>query len=223
MDERRVDSCFLCPLDAGFGREVRHPLERADVFLAAVGIAAVVELVGAEKNVRGAELLGEREAEGEKDGVARRHVCDGNAACDLACAPALGHGDRVGERRAADRAEVERDDEMAVGGAERAGDALRGLKGKIQAVRFAREQGVPYLGICLGMQVAIVEYGRHVLGLGDANSTEFNRATPYPVIAMISEWQDQARGVQTRDEESSKGASMRLGAQEVRLGADTQA
>jgi len=91
----------------------------------------------------------------------------------------------------------------------------RGIEGKIQAVRYAREQGVPYLGICLGMQVAIVEYGRHVLGLADANSTEFNRATPYPVIAMISEWQDQARGVQMRTEESVKGATMRLGARKL--------
>jgi len=99
----------------------------------------------------------------------------------------------------------------------------RGIEGKIQAVRYAREQGVPYLGICLGMQVAIVEYGRHVLGLADANSTEFNRATPHPVIAMISEWQDQARGIQTRTEESVKGATMRLGAQEVVLGAGTRA
>jgi CTP synthase len=99
----------------------------------------------------------------------------------------------------------------------------RGIEGKIQAVRYAREQGVPYLGICLGMQVAIVEYGRHVLGLTDANSTEFNRATPHPVIAMICEWQDLARGSQQRTEESNKGATMRLGAQEVVLGAGTRA
>ncbi|HEY2400038.1 MAG TPA: CTP synthase [Steroidobacteraceae bacterium] len=99
----------------------------------------------------------------------------------------------------------------------------RGIEGKIQAVRYAREQGVPYLGICLGMQVAIVEYGRHVLGMTDANSTEFNRATPHPVIAMISEWQDLARGSQQRTEESNKGATMRLGAQEVVLGAGTRA
>jgi CTP synthase len=99
----------------------------------------------------------------------------------------------------------------------------RGIEGKIQAVRYAREQGIPYLGICLGMQVAIVEYGRHVLGLTGANSTEFNRATAHPVIALISEWQDQAQGVQTRDEASNKGATMRLGAQEVFLGAGTNA
>jgi CTP synthase len=99
----------------------------------------------------------------------------------------------------------------------------RGVEGKIQAVKFAREQRVPYLGICLGMQVAIVEYGRHMLGLTDANSTEFNRATPHPVIALISEWQDAARGQQVRDENAGKGATMRLGAQEVLLGAGTRA
>ena len=99
----------------------------------------------------------------------------------------------------------------------------RGIEGKIQAARYAREHGIPYLGICLGMQVAIVEYGRHVLGLTDANSTEFNRATPHPVIALISEWQDQALGVQQRTESSNKGATMRLGAQEVVLGAGTKA
>jgi CTP synthase len=99
----------------------------------------------------------------------------------------------------------------------------RGIEGKIQAVRHARERGVPYLGICLGMQVAIVEFGRHALGLGDANSTEFNRATPDPVIALISEWQDHVHGAQTRDEGSGKGGTMRLGAQEVLLGAGTRA
>jgi CTP synthase len=99
----------------------------------------------------------------------------------------------------------------------------RGVEGKIQAVRFARENRIPYLGLCLGMQIAIVEYGRHVLGLSDANSTEFNRATPHPVIALITEWQDSARGAQLRDESSGKGATMRLGAQEVVLGAGTRA
>ena len=99
----------------------------------------------------------------------------------------------------------------------------RGIEGKILSVRHAREHAVPYLGICLGMQVAIVEFGRHVLGFTGANSTEFNRATSYPVIALISEWQDQAHGVQTRDEASGKGGTMRLGAQEVLLGAGTRA
>jgi CTP synthase len=97
----------------------------------------------------------------------------------------------------------------------------RGVEGKIEAVRYAREQGIPYLGICLGMQMAVIEYGRHVLGLEDANSTEMNRATPHPVIALITEWQDAARGSQLRDESTGKGGSMRLGAQEVLLGAGT--
>jgi len=93
----------------------------------------------------------------------------------------------------------------------------RGIEGKIAAVRFARERGVPYLGICLGMQLAIIEYGRNVLGFKDANSTEFNRASEHPVIAMITEWQDQAQGAQTRSEGSDMGGTMRLGAQEVLL------
>jgi CTP synthase len=103
----------------------------------------------------------------------------------------------------------------------------RGIEGKIQAAGLARKRGTPppcpCFGICLGMQVAIVEFGRHALGLHDANSTEFNRATPHPVIALISEWQDRVQGVQTRDENSAMGATMRLGAQEVVLGAGTRA
>ncbi len=93
----------------------------------------------------------------------------------------------------------------------------RGIEGKIEAIRFARERHVPYLGICLGMQLAIIEYARDVLGLKGANSTEFDRATEHPVIALISEWQDLARGQQQRDERSSLGGSMRLGAQQARL------
>ncbi len=93
----------------------------------------------------------------------------------------------------------------------------RGIEGKIQAVRYAREQRIPYLGICLGMQLAIIEYARHVLGFADAHSTEFNRASTHPVIGLITEWQDQARGVQQRSEASALGGSMRLGAQPVRL------
>jgi CTP synthase len=93
----------------------------------------------------------------------------------------------------------------------------RGIEGKIQAVRYAREHGVPYLGICLGMQLAIVEFARHVAGLDGAHSTEFNRATPHPVIALITEWQDQKGTVEARDETSNLGGTMRLGAQEVRV------
>src|ERR1700685_4132373 len=99
----------------------------------------------------------------------------------------------------------------------------RGIEGKIKAVRYAREHGVPYLGICLGMQLAIVEYGRHVLKLPDAHSTEFNRATANRVIALITEWQDRARGSQTRDEASELGGTMRLGAQDVQLQGGTLA
>jgi CTP synthase len=93
----------------------------------------------------------------------------------------------------------------------------RGIEGKIQAVRHAREQGVPYLGICLGMQLAIIEYARNVAGLEGAHSTEFNRGTPHPVIGLITEWQDQKGTVEARDESSNLGGTMRLGAQDVRI------
>jgi CTP synthase len=93
----------------------------------------------------------------------------------------------------------------------------RGIEGKIQAIRFARENGIPYLGICLGMQLAIIEYARNVLALKGANSTEFDRATNHPVIALITEWQDLERGQQVRDEKSDLGGSMRLGAQGAKL------
>ena len=93
----------------------------------------------------------------------------------------------------------------------------RGIDGKIQAIRYARENRIPYLGICLGMQLAIIEYARSVAGLEDAHSTEFNRAAPHPVIALISEWQDQKGTVEQRTEKSEMGGTMRLGAQEVRL------
>jgi CTP synthase len=93
----------------------------------------------------------------------------------------------------------------------------RGVEGKIQAIRHARERQIPYLGICLGMQLAIIEYARNVAGLEGAHSTEFNRGTPHPVIALISEWQDQKGTTEQRTEKSEMGGTMRLGAQEVRL------
>jgi len=93
----------------------------------------------------------------------------------------------------------------------------RGIEGKIQAVRFAREHGIPYLGICLGMQLAVIEYARNVAGLEDAHSTEFGPSTPHPVVALITEWQDQKGTVEARDEKSDLGGTMRLGAQEVRI------
>ena len=93
----------------------------------------------------------------------------------------------------------------------------RGIEGKIEAIRFAREHRVPYLGLCLGMQLAVIEFARNVCGLKGANSTEFNRESPHPVVALITEWDDSARGVQIRDETAAKGGTMRLGAQEIRL------
>jgi len=99
----------------------------------------------------------------------------------------------------------------------------RGIEGKIAAVRFARENKIPYLGICLGMQLACIEFGRNALGLENANSTEFNRASAHPVIALITEWQDAAKGEQKRDDATGKGGSMRLGAQDVFVGASTLA
>jgi CTP synthase len=93
----------------------------------------------------------------------------------------------------------------------------RGVEGKIAAVRYAREQQIPYLGICLGMQLAIIEYARNVANLEGAHSTEFNRASPHPVIALISEWQDQKGTVEQRTDQSHMGGTMRLGAQEIRL------
>ncbi|SHE88357.1 CTP synthase [Lampropedia hyalina DSM 16112] len=93
------------------------------------------------------------------------------------------------------------------------GFGSRGVEGKICAARFAREQKTPYLGICLGMQVATIEYARHVANLPHANSTEFDPATPEPVIALIDEWKDADGTIQTRDAQSDLGGTMRLGAQ----------
>jgi CTP synthase len=99
----------------------------------------------------------------------------------------------------------------------------RGVEGKIAAVRFAREKKIPYLGICLGMQIAVIEFGRNVLGLAGANSTEFNRETPHPVIALITEWQDALRGAQARSDKSNLGGTMRLGGQDVKLAEGSRA
>ncbi len=93
------------------------------------------------------------------------------------------------------------------------GFGQRGIEGKIAAVRHAREQGIPYLGICLGMQVAVIEYARHVVGLARANSTEFDPDTPHPVIALITEWREADGAVQLRSAASDLGGTMRLGAQ----------
>ena len=93
----------------------------------------------------------------------------------------------------------------------------RGFEGKIVAARHAREQGLPYFGICYGMQAAVVEFARHVAGLEDANSTENASDTPNPVIGLITEWRSSTGTIEHRDESSDLGGTMRLGAQECRL------
>jgi len=99
----------------------------------------------------------------------------------------------------------------------------RGVEGKIATVRYAREQGIPYLGICLGMQVAVIEFARHVAGLERAQSTEFDRDTPHPVIALITEWQREDGAVEQRSASSDLGGTMRLGTQACRLEPDSLA
>ena len=89
----------------------------------------------------------------------------------------------------------------------------RGIEGKIMAARYAREHRVPYLGICLGMQIALIEYARNVVGLEGAHSTEFDPDSPYPVVGLITEWLDEEGAVEVRDELSDLGGTMRLGAQ----------
>ena len=103
------------------------------------------------------------------------------------------------------------------------GFGKRGIEGKIQTARFAREGKVPYLGICLGMQVATIEYARNVAGMHDANSTEFEPDTPFPVIALINEWKDADGTIQIRDAQSDLGGTMRLGAQSSDVSSDTLA
>ncbi|HEY1150477.1 MAG TPA: CTP synthase [Pseudoduganella sp.] len=93
------------------------------------------------------------------------------------------------------------------------GFGKRGVEGKIKAAQFARENKVPYLGICLGMQVALIEYARHKAGLSNANSTEFEPETDQPVVALIDEWQNADGKVEKRDINSDLGGTMRLGAQ----------
>jgi CTP synthase len=93
----------------------------------------------------------------------------------------------------------------------------RGIEGIIKAVTYARDNSVPYLGICLGMQVAVVEFARNVAKLADANSTEFDKQSPHPVIALITEWTTQSGEIEHRSEQSELGGSMRLGGQECRL------
>ncbi len=101
------------------------------------------------------------------------------------------------------------------------GFGKRGVEGKIEAVRFARENRIPYLGICLGMQVAVIEFARHVAGLEKAHSTEFRPDTPHPVIALITEWTTSQGSREVRSESSDLGGTMRLGGQPCHLKKDS--
>jgi CTP synthase len=103
------------------------------------------------------------------------------------------------------------------------GFGKRGVEGKIVAARHARERGIPYLGICLGMQVAVIEFARHVAGIDGANSSEFDLETTEPVIALITEWQERDGATVIRDEASDLGGTMRLGGQPFRLVEGTRA
>lgn len=93
----------------------------------------------------------------------------------------------------------------------------RGVEGKIASIRYARENKIPYLGICLGMQMAVVEFARHVAGLDNAHSTELNASTPHPVVALITEWTDEEGQIVQRDETADLGGTMRLGGQNCNL------
>ena len=97
------------------------------------------------------------------------------------------------------------------------GFGIRGIEGKVKAVQFARENNIPFLGICLGLQVAIIEYARHMANMKGANSTEFDDKTNYPVIGLITEWQDENGNTQKRNSDSHLGGTMRLGGQECEL------
>ena len=97
------------------------------------------------------------------------------------------------------------------------GFGMRGVEGKIAAVRYAREHGVPYLGICLGMQVAVIEFARHVAGLRGAHSTEFDPQAPHKVIGLITEWVTDDGALERRDAQADLGGTMRLGAQTCRM------
>jgi CTP synthase len=125
------------------------------------------------------------------------------------------------EIRYIDSESIEREGVGALKGADAilvpGGFGKRGVEGKIRAIQYAREHRVPYLGICLGMQLAVIEFARDVVGLAGANSTEFDPDTPHPVIALITEWQDRDGRIERRDAESDLGGTMRLGAQPATL------
>ena len=117
------------------------------------------------------------------------------------------------ERLEADHSLIDGVDAILVPG----GFGTRGTEGKIHAVKTARENNIPYLGICLGMQIAVIEYARNVCGLSGANSTEFDPQTPHPVVGLIAEWIDSQGNKELRTEDSDLGGTMRLGAQVCHL------
>jgi len=116
-------------------------------------------------------------------------------------------------------AQLEKMDAILVPG----GFGKRGTEGKMKAIRYARENGVPYLGICLGMQLATIEFARNVVGLAGANSTEFDIETPHPVVALITEWLDRTGRIEKRSDSSDLGGTMRLGSQKVPVEKDSLA
>jgi CTP synthase len=124
-----------------------------------------------------------------------------------------------------DAEEIERNGTKALEGVDAilvpGGFGDRGVEGKITAVRYARENNIPFLGICLGMHVALVEYARNVCGLEGADSTEMNPSTPHPIVALITEWMNADGSSEQRDESSDKGGTMRLGAQPCHLDPDS--
>jgi CTP synthase len=97
------------------------------------------------------------------------------------------------------------------------GFGKRGVEGMIIATKYARENKIPFLGICLGLQITVIEYARHVANMAQANSTEFDINTPFPVIALVNQWVDRSGAVEKRDEKSDLGGTMRLGAQECQV------
>jgi CTP synthase len=124
-----------------------------------------------------------------------------------------------------DSESIEREGTAALAGADAilvpGGFGKRGVEGKIKAIQYAREKKVPYLGICLGMQLAVIEFARHKAGLPHANSTEFDPDTEHPVVALITEWQNRDGRVERRDSKSDLGGTMRLGAQPADVVAGT--
>jgi len=104
------------------------------------------------------------------------------------------------------------------------GFGSRGVEGKILSIKYARENKVPFFGICLGMQCAVIEFSRHVLGLEKANSQEFDEFTPDPVIYLMTEWYDfRKKKIEKRNEASNKGGTIRLGSYPCKLSKDTKA